>query len=226
MYVKMILPSLLEAHAPGWRPIKYALFPPLGLAALAGYLDPDDTVVLQDEHVLPLDLDDWPDLVVMSVYITSAYRAYRIADHYRRRGSYVALGGLHVTSLPAEAAAHADTVFLGPGEDTWPQFLADFRRGQVAPRYVSRTRTLRGAPPIRRDLIDRRRYLCPNSIVVSRGCPYHCDFCYRKLRQYVALGATSGRGPGTDPDPRIRRPATGPLACARGGVRCVEGQRA
>ena len=34
-------------------------------------------------------------------------------------------------------------------------------------------------PPTRRDLFDRRRYLCPNSIVVSRGCPHHCDFCYK-----------------------------------------------
>jgi phosphosulfolactate synthase len=36
--VKLILPALLEAKNPGFRPIKYALFPPLGLAALAGYL--------------------------------------------------------------------------------------------------------------------------------------------------------------------------------------------
>jgi radical SAM superfamily enzyme YgiQ (UPF0313 family) len=34
-------------------------------------------------------------------------------------------------------------------------------------------------PPIRRDLIERRRYLVPNSIVVTRGCPHHCDFCYK-----------------------------------------------
>jgi radical SAM superfamily enzyme YgiQ (UPF0313 family) len=46
-------------------------------------------------------------------------------------------------------------------------------------RYLSRQRSLVGAPPPRRDLIDRRRYLCPNSIVVSRGCPHHCDFCYK-----------------------------------------------
>ena len=32
---------------------------------------------IQDEHVEPLDLDDAPDLVVIQVYITSAYRAYR-----------------------------------------------------------------------------------------------------------------------------------------------------
>ncbi len=34
-------------------------------------------------------------------------------------------------------------------------------------------------PPIRRDLIDRRLYLVPNSIVVTRGCPHHCEFCYK-----------------------------------------------
>ena len=38
---------------------------------------------------------------------------------------------------------------------------------------------LDGLPPIRRDLIQRRRYLVPNSIVVSRGCPHHCTFCYK-----------------------------------------------
>jgi radical SAM superfamily enzyme YgiQ (UPF0313 family) len=34
-------------------------------------------------------------------------------------------------------------------------------------------------PPIRRDLIKRHLYLVPNSIVVSRGCPHVCDFCYK-----------------------------------------------
>jgi len=123
----MILPALTEAVSPFFRPIKYSLFPPLGLATLAAYLGGDDLVELQDEHVERLRTDDEPDLVVIQVYITSARRAYALADHYRRKGAYVALGGLHVTSLPEEAAAHADTIFLGPGEDTWPRFLADFR---------------------------------------------------------------------------------------------------
>src|SRR6185295_8155860 len=120
MRVKMILPALTEALSPFFRPIKYSLFPPLGLATLAAYLGPDDEVDLQDEHVERLRLDDEPDLVVIQAYITSAKRAYRLADHYRGRGAYVAIGGLHATSLPDEAAAHADSVFIGPGEDTWP----------------------------------------------------------------------------------------------------------
>ena len=112
MKVKLILPALAEAESPFWRPIKYSLFPPLGLATLAAYLSPEDEVDLQDQHVEELNLDDEPDLVLIQVYITNAYRAYRIADHYRRKGAYVLLGGLHVTSLPEEAAAHADTILL------------------------------------------------------------------------------------------------------------------
>jgi radical SAM superfamily enzyme YgiQ (UPF0313 family) len=178
--VKFILPALTEASGPEWRPIKYSLFPPLGLATLAAYLDADDQAEILDEHVEPMRIDDWPDLVVIQVYITNAYRAYRIADHYRKRGAFVCLGGLHVTALPQEAAPHADAIFLGPGDQTFPAFLRDFKRGVPKRVYTSTDgRTVERIPPIRRDLIRRRLYLVPNSIVVSRGCPHHCDFCYK-----------------------------------------------
>jgi hypothetical protein len=127
MKVKMILPALTEATSPFWRPIKYSLFPPLGLATLAAYLGDAADVEIQDEHVEVLDLTDAPDL-----------------------------------------------------EDTWPQFLADFRQRCPKRIYQSTLRTLAGVPPIRRDLIERRLYLVPNSIVVSRGCPHVCDFCYKE----------------------------------------------
>jgi radical SAM superfamily enzyme YgiQ (UPF0313 family) len=179
MKVKLILPALTEAESPFWRPIKYSLFPPLGLATLAAYLSPDDEIELQDQHVEALNLDDSPDIVLIQVYITNAYRAYKIADHYKSRGIYVLLGGLHVTSLPAEAAQHADTIFIGPGEATFPQFLKDFKNKSPKKMYSSAIRTLDKIPAIRRDLIKRSRYLVPNSIVVSRGCPHHCNFCYK-----------------------------------------------
>src|SRR5438045_5643610 len=67
MKVKMILPALTEAISPYFRPIKYSLFLPLGLATLAGYLHEDDQVTIQDEHVETLEAGYW--------------RAYR--DFYR-----------------------------------------------------------------------------------------------------------------------------------------------
>jgi radical SAM superfamily enzyme YgiQ (UPF0313 family) len=150
------------------------------LATLAAYLSPDDRAVIVDEHVERLTLDDAPELVVIQVYITNAYRAYGIADQYRRQGAFVCLGGLHVTSLPDEAMVHADAIFLGPGEQTFAKFLQDFRAGKAERVYTSTAgRSLERVPAIRRDLIQRARYLVPNSIVVTRGCPQHCDFCYK-----------------------------------------------
>lgn len=180
MKVKLILPSLTEAKSVFWRPIKYSLFPPLGLATLAAYLDENDEVDLQDQHVENLVLTDAPDLVLIQVYITNAKRAYAIAKNYRDRGIFVAMGGLHVTALPEEAEKHADTIFLGPAEQTFPEFLKDFKEKKVKKRYVSTVdRTIQNQPAIRRDLIKREKYLVPNSIVISRGCPHHCDFCYK-----------------------------------------------
>ncbi|MDO6433901.1 radical SAM protein [Flavitalea sp. BT771] len=179
MKIKMILPALAEAKSPFWRPIKYSLFPPLGLATLAAYCSPDDEILLQDEHVEELVTDDEPDLVIIQVYITNAFRAYALADHYRKKRTYVCMGGLHVSSLPEEAMTHADSIFIGPGEDTFPTFLKDFRNKCPQKIYRNSQRDIEDIPPIRRDLIKRSRYLVPNSIVVSRGCPHHCDFCYK-----------------------------------------------
>ena len=179
MKIKMILPALTEAKSPYWRPIKYSLFPPLGLATLAAYCSPDDEIELQDEHVEEIYTNDEPQLVVIQVYITNAYRAYALADHYRKKRAYVCLGGLHVSSLPEEAMQHADSIFIGPGEDTFPLFLKDFKSGTPKKIYMNAERNISSIPPIRRDLIKRSHYLVPNSIVVSRGCPHHCDFCYK-----------------------------------------------
>ena len=77
--VKFILPALTEATSPYWRPIKYSLFPPLGLATLAAYLRPDDEAVhrrraRRSRSTPTID----PDLVVIQVYITNA--APRVPD--------------------------------------------------------------------------------------------------------------------------------------------------
>ena len=86
MKIKFILPSLTEAEDSFWRPIKYSLFPPLGLATLASYVSDDDEAEIVDQHVEKLSLDDEPDIVSIQVYITNAYRAYQIADYYRSKG--------------------------------------------------------------------------------------------------------------------------------------------
>ena len=178
MKIKFILPALEEAKSPFMRPIKYSLFPPLGLATLAALCDPDDEITLWDGHVERVDAEDAPDLAVIQTYITNAHRAYALADAYRAKGVYVAMGGLHASSLPEEALAHADSVLVGMGEHIFPEFLRDLRRGEARQLYRAGKARLEGIPLARRDLIKRHKYLVPNSMLISRGCPNACDFCY------------------------------------------------
>jgi radical SAM superfamily enzyme YgiQ (UPF0313 family) len=180
MYWKLILPALEEATGKYYRSIKYSLFPPLGLATIAGYIPCEHKIKLIDEHVDTLQFDDEPDIVLIQVYITNAYKAYKIADHYLKLNKIVILGGLHVTSLPEEAAPHASSIVTGPGDHVFKEVVSDILSGSLKKHYRAETRNLSDIPPIRRDLIDFRKYLVRNSLVVSRGCPYSCDFCYKE----------------------------------------------
>lgn len=176
---KLILPALEEADTKYWRSIKYSLFPPLGLATLAAYIPSNDHIELVDGHVEFVDLNDDPDIVIIQVYITNANLSYKIADHYRSRRKLVVLGGLHVTSLPSEARLHADAIVIGPGDHIFETVVNDIVKNTLKPEYSAVTRDITNIPPPRRDLIKKSRYFVPNAIVVSRGCPYSCGFCYK-----------------------------------------------
>ncbi|MFN8450484.1 MAG: hypothetical protein U0521_18340 [Anaerolineae bacterium] len=130
MKVKMILPALTEARSPFFRPIKYSLFR-RSAGDLAAYLRDDDQVVIQMTSVERLDLDDEPDLVVIQGlhHRRAAPTRSPIITGQRAR---TRAGRLHVTSSSGGSRRHADTIFLGPGEDTWHVFLDDFARGVPA----------------------------------------------------------------------------------------------
>src|SRR5207302_3053759 len=74
------------------------------------------------------------DLVAINTFSAQVFEAYAVADRLRKAGVRVAMGGLHVTVQPDEALEHADYVFLGEGEHTWPaavDAIAQGPRGQA-----------------------------------------------------------------------------------------------
>jgi radical SAM superfamily enzyme YgiQ (UPF0313 family) len=180
--ILFVLPALQEVMSQEFRQIKYSLFPPLSLLTIAGLVPADGyRLIVRDEHVEDVFVDEEVDLVVMTVYISSAARAYEISDHYRARGAKVLLGGIHPTTSPEEAAEHSDGVCLGPGESVFPQMLQDFECGRLRQYYHGhRARSASKVPLARRDLMNHSKYLVPNTVVASRGCPYNCDFCYKQ----------------------------------------------
>ena len=180
--IAFILPALQEVLAQEFRQIKYSLFPPLSLLTLAGTVPADKyKIIVRDEHVEDIFIDEKVDILVMTVYISSANRAYEISKHYRNRGTKIILGGIHPTTLPEEALQHGDSVCIGPGDFIFPEILEDFENNNLQKIYYGdKSRELSSIPVARRDLMNKNKYLVPNTIVASRGCLYNCDFCYKK----------------------------------------------
>jgi radical SAM superfamily enzyme YgiQ (UPF0313 family) len=168
--------------------IKHHLVPSETLTAIAAVTPARHTVEIVDENVQPLDLNDIPDVVGITVYTFLAPRAYELAEYFRSRGAHVVLGGLHVTSVPEDAAPHADTIFIGEAEVLWSAFLDDVERGQpqrvYGPAFVSELDEL--SRP-RKDLLVRRQYLTLASVSGSRGCPYRCTYCFNSVEPKPAF---------------------------------------
>ncbi len=158
-----------------------ASMPSLSLLTLAA-LTPQDIEVeykeindLASERDLPNDYD----LVAISSFSAQIYKAYEVADYYRKSGVTVVMGGLHVSVFPEEAKQHCASVVVGEGEIAWPRVIEDFRRGQLKDCYYpcpGESFDMACAPIPRYELLDISRY---NRLTVqtSRGCPHRCDFC-------------------------------------------------
>jgi radical SAM superfamily enzyme YgiQ (UPF0313 family) len=159
------------------RSLRYA---PLTLTTLASLI-PDELnadVTLIDEGIEDVDLELNADLVALTVITGTAPRAYALARHFRARGIPVVMGGPHVTLVPEDAEAHADSVVVGYAEDSWPELLRDLAAGRLQRRYTQKPDlSLAGRPFPRRDLLPARRFLTTNVFEATRGCIHNCEFC-------------------------------------------------
>ncbi len=132
----------------------------------------------------PINFAGAYDLVGITARTMNVTRAYEIADEFRRRGTPVVLGGVHVSFNYAEASTHADAVVCGEAENLWALLLQDLADGCLQPRYDAKD-----FPPVtevpalayarifhagRRQKVDTRKSI---PIFMTRGCPYTCAFC-------------------------------------------------
>ncbi len=150
---------------------------PLQLGVLAALTPPDVDIALYDDRVEAIPYDAPTDLVAITVETFTARRAYEIAAAYRARGVPVILGGMHVTLLPDEAAAHADSIYTGDAETLWAQVIADTRAQHPRPRYAAPAGTPQPGILTRRDLFQGKGYLPITLLQFSRGCHFQCKFC-------------------------------------------------
>ncbi len=156
-----------------------ASMPSLSLLTLAALTPPG--IEVEYHEIRDLRREGSPpdrfDLVAIASQSAQIHDAYSVADEYRARGVTVVLGGIHVTSLPEEALAHADAVVVGEAEAVWPRLVGDFLNGRLERIYRPEGEfRLADAPLPRWDLLEVEKY---NRLLVqtSRGCPHRCEFC-------------------------------------------------
>lgn len=158
-----------------------ASLPSLGLLYLAAVTPPDHDLryfEAESDGAEPKDIYTC-DLVAISTFTAQIFEAYAIADRLRKAGVKVAMGGLHVSVLPEEAAEHADYVVVGEGENTWPAVVEAAAQG-AQPRVFRASDfgavDIARLPVPRFDLLGDRPYN-RYTIQTTRGCPWRCDFC-------------------------------------------------
>ncbi len=185
----------LQSNAAGYL-WGYVSFPGLGIPYLAAVTPRFHEVFFTDDQFEEIDFDEDIDLVAISTFTPQAARAYRIADEFRQRGTYVVMGGKHVTCVPDDTLNHADTIFIGEAESTWPAFLEDLSKG--IPQKIYRADHIvdtTNLPLPKRTIVNESNYpLDTGTLIPVRGCNYKCSWCFldttepmlkRKLRFFT-----------------------------------------
>jgi len=158
---------------------KRANLPVACLALLAALVPDHHQVTLVDENVEDIDFDRLgrADLVGLTAMSIQGQRLVEILEECRSRGVMTVVGGSMATVEPDTLEGHADVIFVGEADDTWPQFLSEWEQGCHKSRYEQPEKTDMTRLPLPRvDLLKSDRYMF-GSLQISRGCPFTCEFC-------------------------------------------------
>ena len=170
-------PLVSMSHAKQSRWQRYRVWKPLGLLTLAGLTPPDWEITVFDENLGTPDYASLPapDLVGVTAFTSQASRAYEVAEHYRREGVPVVMGGIHATMRPKEALRHVDSVVTGEAECVWPNVLDDVQHGRLQETYAGGQVDMADVPVARHDLLKHGYAF--GALQTTRGCPLDCTFC-------------------------------------------------
>lgn len=179
MKLLLVIPyDNLYKHATGYT--KLLGYEPLTLSVLAALVPQEYHIDIEivDEGMEKPAYNNHYDIVGISTVTSASHRAYELAAYFKSKGSYIAIGGHHVTLMPEEGKKHADSIFIGRSEKTWPQFFHDFIKGNPQQVYLQEDDSDELRLPIpRRDLVKKGNYLKQPVIIANYGCRNTCIFC-------------------------------------------------
>jgi radical SAM superfamily enzyme YgiQ (UPF0313 family) len=157
---------------------KRLYMPGLVFPLLAAMTPPRWEIDARIEILDDVDLDTDADLIGIGAMGHSIFRAFELADEFRRRGKTVVMGGYQTSLATAEALKHADGIIIGDAEISYPLLLRDFEEtGKVRRVYDFPVRDLAGLPVPRYEILTAKSIGPMLPVQAARGCPNTCSFC-------------------------------------------------
>lgn len=167
------------------------LFPDLGILYIAAKLwDAGDEVGafffnagMSDEELLRLI----GDARVVAVTGTSAHdKAIKRMGQLKTKYARKIIGGAHATTMPKLVESYGyECILVGEGERKIDEVLSEYGIIYgVTPKPEEIPIPLRGLTDRERPIIYGRT---AESMMVTRGCPYHCSFCAKTIEGYRML---------------------------------------
>jgi hypothetical protein len=145
-------------------------------ALIAALLPPEARCEIVNDTWTDPDWSREYDLLFVSSLHSDFDRARQISHYWRRRGAKTVLGGPMATLYPQLCEPFFDAVVVGDPEPTVPRVYQDFLRNELKARYVASESSPRPTPTPRFDLIASQQVV-PQSMEITRGCPFACRFC-------------------------------------------------
>src|SRR5574341_95949 len=177
------------------------MYPPLGLAYIASYLEKyggyKDVFIETDTNAV---IEKRPDIVGISSVTPNFNKAVKIASEVRIALDIpVIIGGAHITALPHTLPECFDFGIAGEGEQTMLELLNALENNGRSNSFehidglvyrenskLTQTKKREMITPLDRIPFPKREILKDNwgfsfednvSMITSRGCPYKCRFC-------------------------------------------------
>lgn len=147
-------------------------------------------------------LKEKPKIVAVTATTMCVNEALKVIDLAKDtdKGILTVIGGAHACAVEEtlfRETEHLDVIALGEGEDTFlelaERFIDNHEYTNIAGTIVNLNGKIIKNPPRalrkdldyypfpNRDLVPIKRYLNPARIISSRGCPFNCVFCLRKV---------------------------------------------
>lgn len=159
---------------------RYMAAPSQSIFSLAATTPKDVMIEMCEETVdMKVNFDSDADIIAIFFSTPDAYRGYEIANEFKKNGKTVVIGGLHAKFNQEEALKHANSLLIGECEGIWEELLEDYSKGKTLRKKFERSTQfdLSKLKPYPTDLIPLSKYNYVWSVLISRGCLNHCNFC-------------------------------------------------